>query len=86
MFIVHFAVQDSQCKFKQNGVTCSGRPKLIRLLEKESYKYRWIIGCTNYKPQEKWHRYIEIDIQKINIDLLRKLFNGEAIVSMFNWI
>ncbi|CAB4446291.1 unnamed protein product [Rhizophagus irregularis] len=78
-YITFLAAQDSQCKFKQNGITCSGQPKLIRLLEKESYKYRWIIGCTNYKPQEKWHRYIEIDTQKIDIDLLRKLFNGEAI-------
>ncbi|EXX65997.1 hypothetical protein RirG_127980 [Rhizophagus irregularis DAOM 197198w] len=56
-YIIFLATQDLQCKFKQNGITCSGQPKLIRLLEKESYKYRWIIGCTNYKPQEKWHRY-----------------------------
>ncbi|CAB4410312.1 unnamed protein product [Rhizophagus irregularis] len=41
--IIFLAAQDSHCKFKQNGITCSGQPKLIRLLEKESYKYRWII-------------------------------------------
>ncbi|PKY56493.1 hypothetical protein RhiirA4_476824 [Rhizophagus irregularis] len=84
-YTIFLAAQDSHCKFKQNGITCSGQPKLIRLLEKETYKYRWIIGCTNYKPQEKWHRYIVVDTQQIDIDLLRKLFNGEAIVSMFNW-
>ncbi|CAB4381842.1 unnamed protein product [Rhizophagus irregularis] len=49
-YITFLSAQDSQCKFKQNGITCSGRPKLIRLLEKEFYKYRCIIGCTNYKP------------------------------------
>ena len=42
---------------------------------------RWIIGCTNYKPKEQWHIYREIDIQKNDIDLLRKLFSGETIVS-----
>ncbi|CAB4436569.1 unnamed protein product [Rhizophagus irregularis] len=31
-------------------------------------------------PQEKWHRYIVVDTQQIDIDLLRKLFNGEAIM------
>ncbi|CAB5211810.1 unnamed protein product [Rhizophagus irregularis] len=31
---------------------------------------------------EKWHRYIEIDTQKIDIDLLRKLFNGKAITEI----
>jgi hypothetical protein len=80
-YSMFLAAQDSQCKFKQDGITCSGKPRLVRLMEKESLKYRWIIGCTNYKPQEKWHRYIEIDTQKIDIDLLRKLFNREDIVS-----
>jgi hypothetical protein len=51
--------------------------------EKETNNSRWIIGCTNYKPKDQWHRFIEIDAQKNDIDLLRKLFNGEAIVSIF---
>lgn len=59
-----------------------GEPKLIRLKEKDTSNFRWIIGCTKYKPREQWHRYIEIDIQKNDIELLYKLFNGEATVSL----
>lgn len=50
-------------------------------MEKETKNLRWVVGCTNYKPKE-WHRFQEIDIQKNDIDLLRKLFNGEDIVSI----
>jgi hypothetical protein len=51
-------------------------------MEKETKNSCWIIRCTNYKPKDQWHRFIEIDAQNDDIDLLRKLFNGEAIVSI----
>ena len=52
------------------------------LIEKKSNYSRWIIGYMNYKLKEQWHRFIAIDTQKNDIDLLRKLFNGEALVSI----
>ena len=81
LYSTFLSSHEIRCKFEQNGIPCSGKPKLIRLIEKGTNKMRWIIGCTNYKPKEQWHRFREIDIQKNDIDLLRKLFSGETIVS-----
>jgi hypothetical protein len=51
-------------------------------VSKETHNFRWIIGCSNYKLGEQWHRYKEIDVNNHDIDLLRKLFSGETTVSM----
>ena len=81
-YSTYLSSQKSQCKFKKDGIACLGKAKLIRLVVRETHSFRWIIGCTNYKLGEQWHRYKEIDAKTHDIELLRKLFSGEAIVSI----
>lgn len=41
--------------------------------------YQWFIGCSMYRIGVKWHCYIKIDAEKVDIILLRDLFLGKEI-------
>jgi hypothetical protein len=43
----------------------------------------YFIGCNKFKQGEKWHRYIKIKLEEIDIPLLQNLFSGTAPVSIF---
>ncbi|PKK72228.1 hypothetical protein RhiirC2_710541 [Rhizophagus irregularis] len=70
--IQHLCIfKDSQCKFKQNDTNCSGR-------KKKSYKYRWIIGCTNYGKKCKSMFYYYSKTKKCGMQVKKEeaLCNG----------
>jgi len=71
---------DSQCQFRQNGINCIGKPKLINVINHQTSISNYVIGCDKYKLNDKYHRYIKIDSNVYDISLLRDLLNGNAIM------
>lgn len=64
----------------QNGITCTGNPKLIIVKNRQTSVSSYVIGCDKYQPNDRYHRYKKVDPSLIDIALLRDLFNGNAIV------
>jgi hypothetical protein len=75
---------ESKCKFKQNGISCSGKPKLINLKNYQTSTSNYIIGCDKYKLNDKYHRYIKVDPATYDIPLLRDLLNGNVVMVSLN--
>ena len=71
---------ESKCKFQQNGIPCSGKPKLINIKNYQTSISTYVIDCDKYKPNDKYHWYIKVDPSTIDIILLRDLFNGNAMI------
>jgi hypothetical protein len=42
----------------------------------------YFIGCKQYKPGDKWHRFIKIKQDEVDVSLLQSLFMGSASVSI----
>jgi hypothetical protein len=38
----------------------------------------YFIGCNKFKQNEKWHRFIKVNSDEIDIPLLQNLFAGTA--------
>ncbi|CAG8809957.1 5231_t:CDS:2, partial [Gigaspora rosea] len=70
---------ESQCKFQCNGILCSGFAKLGKIVNYLTNTSSYFIGCTKYRQNDKWHRFIKININEIDLSLLKKLFAGELI-------
>ncbi|CAG8786920.1 876_t:CDS:1, partial [Dentiscutata erythropus] len=39
----------------------------------------YFIGYTKYKPKDKWHHFVKINTNEVDLALLKKLFMGELI-------
>lgn len=74
---------ESKCKFRQNGVPCSGKPKLINVKNYQTLISNYVIGCDKYQPNDKYHRYIKVDPTTYDIPLLRDLLSGNTTVVNF---
>ena len=75
---------ESKCRFKQDGIPCDGKPKLINVKNYQTSTSNYIIGCDKYKFNDKYHRYKKVDPTTHDIALLRDLLNGKAVmVSLF---
>ncbi len=75
----------SKCKFKQNGLFCSGKPKLINLKNYQTSTSNYIIGCDKYKLNDKYHQYIKVDPATYDIPLLHDLLNNNVVVVSLNY-
>jgi len=75
---------ESKCRFKQDGIPCDEKPKLINVKNYQTSTSNYIIGCDKYKFNDKYHRYKKVDPTTHDIALLRDLLNGKTVmVSLF---
>ena len=75
---------ESKCRFKQDGIPCDRKPKLINVKNYQTSTSNYIIGCDKYKFNDKYHQYRKVDPTTYDIALLRDLLNGKTVmVSLF---
>ena len=77
---------ESKCRFKQNGISCDGKPKLINVKNCQTSTSNYVIDCDKYKFNDKYHRYKKVDPTIYDITLLRNLLKGKAVMVRFNII
>jgi len=77
------AAKNTPCNFKKNNISCDGRPRIGKITDYQTNIVSYFIGCNKYKQGEKWHRFIKIKQDEVNISLLQNLFTGSASVSNF---
>ncbi len=64
---VYLAAYKTKCRYEQNGVKCTGKPVLKCLRQHDdTIPPSYFIGCAEWKPNERFHRFINI---KKNVDL-----------------
>jgi len=75
-FSVYLSALKIDCWYKQNGIKCTGTPvlKCLRRYD-EKIAATYFIGCSEWKINEKFHRFISIK-ENVNIVLLNQLLNG----------
>lgn len=76
------ATKDTPCNFKKNNIPCDGGPYVGKITNYQTNIVSYFIGCNKYKQGDKWHRYIKIKQDEIDIFLLQSLFMGSASVSI----
>lgn len=76
------AAKDIPCNFKKDNVLCDGEPHIGRVTNYQTNIVSYFIGCKKYKYGDKWHRYIKIKQDEVDISLLQSLFTGSASVSI----
>jgi hypothetical protein len=81
---LYLGSMESKCKFKQDGISCSGKPKLINIKNYQTSTSNYIIGCDKYKLNDKYHRYIKVDPTTYDVPLLRDLLNGNVVMVSLN--
>ena len=72
--------KESKCKFESNNIQCTGKAELKKIKRNGTTVITYIIGCENYTPGDKWHRYMKIS-EDIDLTLLKNLFDGTHLVS-----
>jgi len=77
------AAKDTPCNFKKNNISCDGGPRIGRITDYQTNIVSYFIGCNKYKQGDKWHRFIKIKQDEVDISLLQNLFSGSASVSNF---
>jgi hypothetical protein len=76
------ATKDTPCNFKKNNIPCDGRPRMGKVTNYQTNIVSYFISCNKYKQGDKWHRYIKIKQDEVDISLLQSLFTGTASVSI----
>jgi len=76
------AAKDTPCNFKKDNIHCDGEPHIGRVTNFQTNIVSYFIGCNKYKHGDKWHRYIKIKQDEVDISLLQSLFTGSASVSI----
>ena len=76
------AVKKSSCPFKKENIPCDGRAHIGKITNYQTQIVTYFIGCNKFKQNEKWHRFININSEEINLSLLQQLFSGTAPVSI----
>lgn len=66
----------TKCRYKENGVECTGTP-VLKCLKRynDAIPPSYFIGCKNWKLNEKFHRFISIK-ENIDLNLLQQLLSG----------
>ncbi|CAG8832225.1 14935_t:CDS:2, partial [Gigaspora margarita] len=64
-------------KIKTYIILCSGFAKLEKIVNYLTNTSSYFIEYTKYKQNDKWHHFIKININEIDLSLLKKLFAGE---------
>ena len=66
----------TECRYKQNGVNCTGVP-ILKCLRRhdETIPPSYFIGCSGWKINEKYHRFINIK-EDVDLKLLHQLLSG----------
>jgi len=75
------AVKKSSCPFKKENVPCDGGARIGKITNYQTQIVTYFIGCDKFKQNEKWHRFIKIKPEEIDISLLQNLFSGTVSVS-----
>ena len=65
-----------ECHYKENKVKCTGA-SVLKCLKRhdEILPPAYFIGCTKWKFNEKFHRFISIK-ENVDLKLLQQLFDG----------
>ena len=76
IFSLYLTALRTECRYTQDGIKCTGIPvlKCLRRHDK-STPPSYFIGCSGWKINEKYHRYISVK-ENINLRLLNQLLNG----------
>uniref|UniRef100_U9T8I9 Uncharacterized protein n=1 Tax=Rhizophagus irregularis (strain DAOM 181602 / DAOM 197198 / MUCL 43194) TaxID=747089 RepID=U9T8I9_RHIID len=75
------AVKKSSCPFKKENVPCDGGAHIGKITNYKTQIVTYFIECDKFKQNEKWHRFIKIKPEEIDISLLQNLFSGTVSVS-----
>ncbi|POG69781.1 hypothetical protein GLOIN_2v1776615 [Rhizophagus irregularis DAOM 181602=DAOM 197198] len=81
-YTLFLAAKDTPCNFKKDNIPCNGGPHIGRITNYQTNIVSYFIGCNKYKQGDKWHRYIKIKQDEVDISLLQSLFTGSASVSI----
>ncbi|UZO14123.1 uncharacterized protein OCT59_005591 [Rhizophagus irregularis] len=81
-YTLFLAAKDTPCNFKKDNIPCNGGPHIGRITNYQTNIVSYFIGCNKYKQGDKWHRYIKIKQDEVDISLLQSLFTGSASCSM----
>ncbi|PKK73608.1 hypothetical protein RhiirC2_823058 [Rhizophagus irregularis] len=79
-YTLFLAAKDTPCNFKKDNIPCNGGPHIGRITNYQMNIVLYFIGCNKYKQGDKWHRYIKIKQDEVDISLLQSLFTGSASV------
>ncbi|GET63974.1 hypothetical protein GLOIN_2v1545568 [Rhizophagus irregularis DAOM 181602=DAOM 197198] len=82
-YTLFLAAKDTPCNFKKDNIPCNGGPHIGRITNYQTNIVSYFIGCNKYKQGDKWHRYIKIKQDEVDISLLQSLFTGSASVMRF---
>ena len=70
------AAYKTKCRYEKDEMQCIGKPVLKCLQQRdETTLPTYFIGCSKWKLNEKFHRFISIK-ENIDLTLLRQLLNG----------
>lgn len=74
------AAQSSICKYNPNNKHCDGKAKLRKMVKNaDGRSEEYFIGCDKWIRGQKWHRYIKVNPEEIDLELLRNLFQGRNV-------
>ncbi|GBC31112.2 hypothetical protein GLOIN_2v1866968 [Rhizophagus irregularis DAOM 181602=DAOM 197198] len=75
-FAKYLAAYKTECRYMRDGVQCNGKP-ILKCLRRhdETVPPSYFIGCTGWRMNEKFHRFISIK-ENVDLNLLQQLLNG----------
>ena len=79
------AAKESFCPFKRNNISCDRGSRIGKIIDYQTNVTLYFIGCNQYQKNEKWHRFIKVKSDEIDISLLQNLFSGSIPVSIYNF-
>jgi hypothetical protein len=86
IFISFFlATKETSCPFKRNNIPCDGGPQIGKITDYQTNVISYFIGCNKYQKNERWHRFIKVKPDEVDISLLQNLFAGSIPVSICNY-
>jgi hypothetical protein len=86
IFISFFlAIKETSCPFKRNNIPCDEGPQIGRITDYQTNVISYFIGCNKYQKNERWHRFIKVKPDEVDISLLQNLFAGSIPVSICNY-
>jgi hypothetical protein len=83
---LYLAVKESGCTFKKDNIPCDGGSHIGKITDYQTSIASYFIGCNKYQKNEKWHRFIKIKPEEIDVSLLQNLFMGNKCMYLFHFI
>jgi hypothetical protein len=77
------AAKESVCTFKRDNIPCDGGPHVGKITNFQTNVTSYFIGCNKYQKDDRWHRYIKIKPEEIDVSLLQNLFMGNINVCIY---